>query len=77
MVSTAAFSRAATIAGQVEKERSELDPVKVLLTLAMVLPFVVGWVIGAVFKALWIVVSWVYTAGKVGFKSAMGDQGGG
>lgn len=69
-MTTAAFTRAARTADQIRAESRQLDPVKVLLTLAMVLPFVLGWLAGMVVRALWTAVAWTWTAAVVGFRAA-------
>lgn len=58
------------MADQVSAESKTLDPAKVALTLLMVVPFVLGWTVGQVFRAVWAVLAWVWTAAVVGFRTA-------
>lgn len=51
-------------------ERAQLDPQKVALTLAAILPFLLGWTIRKAFTAVWLVGSWLWTAAVVGWRSA-------
>lgn len=75
-MTTAVFTRAARTADQIREESRQLDPVKVLLTLAFALPVTVGWVARKVCVACWTVFSWTWTAVVVGWRSA-GPQGSG
>lgn len=75
-MTTAVFARAARTADQIREESRQLDPVRVLLTLAMVLPLVVGWSARKVFLVVWTCFSWTWTAVVVGWRMA-GPQGGG
>lgn len=68
-MTTAVFARAGRVADQVREESRQLDPVKVLLTLAIVLPVVVGWLARKVCLAAWTVFSWVWTAALVGWRA--------
>lgn len=54
-------------------ESRQLDPVKVILTLLMVVPFVVGWVACQVVRAVWTVFAWTWTATVVGWRTAQGS----
>jgi hypothetical protein len=63
----------AVLSMPVERIRSEaraLDPAKVALTLVFLAPFLLGWLLGA----LWSAVAWMWTAGAVGFRSAPGRR---
>ncbi len=51
-------------------ERAQLDPRKVALTLAAVLPFVLGWLVRKVFTVVWLVVSWLWIAALTGWREA-------
>lgn len=64
------FARAARTADQIRAESRQLDPVKVLLTLAVVLPLAVGWLARKVCLVVWTVFSWVWTAVVVGWRMA-------
>jgi hypothetical protein len=62
------------MADQVNAESKSLDPAKVALTLLMVVPFVLGWLVGLAFRAAWSVLAWVWTAAVVGFRTARGPD---
>jgi len=70
MTTATVFARAARTADQIRDESRQLDPVRVMLTLAMVLPFVAGWLVRKVFMACWTVLSWMWTAAVVGWRAA-------
>lgn len=72
-MTTAVFAAAGRMADQVREESRQLDPVKVLLTLLMVLPFVLGWSAAKVVAGCWTVVAWLWTAAVVGWRSARGE----
>ena len=61
-MTTAVFDRAGRMADQVREEARRLDPVKALLTALLVLPFLVGWVAGAVVRAVWAVLATAWAA---------------
>jgi len=73
---TAVFARAGRMADQVRDEARRLDPAKVALTLLFVVPFVLGWLAGVVWRVLWTVFAWTWTAMVVGFRTARGGGGG-
>lgn len=58
---------------QVRRHQKELDPVSVALTLAALLPYLVGLLLGGLVRALWQVFTWLYSAGVAGYKTARGD----
>lgn len=64
------MGRVSRMADQVNAESKTLDPAKVALTLLMVVPFVLGWLAGLVFRSVWTVLAWVWTAAVVGFRTA-------
>lgn len=57
---------------RVDADARELRPQIVFLTVIAAVLFAIGWLIGAMFRAVWTVVAWMIAAGKVGFKSATG-----
>lgn len=63
-------ARAAAVADQVREESRQLDPVKVVLTLLMVVPFAVGWTVGKLGRGVWLVLAWTWTAAVVGWRAA-------
>jgi hypothetical protein len=69
----ATLARAGRLADQVRAEARQLDPVRVLFTLLMVVPFVAGWLAAQICKALWAVVAFVWTATVVGWRMARGE----
>lgn len=69
-MTTAVFARAGRVAEQVREESRQLDPVKVVLTLLMVVPFVLGWTVGKLCRGVWLVLAWTWTAAVVGWRTA-------
>lgn len=62
----------AGLGDQVRAEARQVDPVKVLFTLAM-LPFVtVGWLVGFTLRAVWAVAVFGAVAFLVGYRRASG-----
>ena len=62
-----------SIAAHVEaarRERAKLDPATVALTLLMVVPFVIGWVVRKIVAVFWLVGSWLWTSAVVGWRAA-------
>ena len=55
---------------KVRAEARDLHPSDVLLTVLMVLPFLIGWLIGQVSRGVWTIVAWIWTAGVVGWRTA-------
>jgi hypothetical protein len=76
-MAVAVMAGAGRLADQVREEARQLDPAKVVLTLLMVVPFVVGWTIRKAVRAVWLVGAWVWTAGVVGWRAAGGEGDGG
>lgn len=62
-----------TFLEEVRTHQKELDPRSVALTLAALLPYLIGLLIGGVVKALWQVVTWLWSAGVAGYRTARGD----
>jgi hypothetical protein len=69
--------RAAVAAEQVRAEARDVDPVRVLLTVLAVVPFVLGWVAGALVRVVWALLAWSWAAAVVGWRMARGVDGGG
>jgi hypothetical protein len=69
-VTAAVFAKADRMAEQVREESRQLDPVKVVLTVLMVVPFALGWTVGIVARGVWLVVAWTWTAAVVGWRTA-------
>lgn len=67
--------RAGRMADQVREESRQLDPVKVILTLLMVVPFVLGWIASQVCRGSWTVLAWLWTAAVVGWRTARREAG--
>ncbi|HVQ96124.1 MAG TPA: hypothetical protein VMU51_34205 [Mycobacteriales bacterium] len=67
---TAFLSRVDRTVSQIEEEAARLDPVRVVLTLLAVVPFVVGWLVRKATVAAWVVLSWAWTAALVGWRLA-------
>lgn len=74
-MTTAVWARAGRMADQVREEARRIDPATALLTVLLVLPFVLGWLAGALVRAVWAVVATVWAALAVGFRTALGDSG--
>jgi hypothetical protein len=68
------FARAGLVTEQVRAEARQLDPAKVVLTLLMVVPFILGWTVSKVFGAVWLVCSFAWTATVVGWRTARGED---
>lgn len=66
MTTATLIGRASATADQVRAEASELDPAKVALTLLFLVPFVVGWLLGA----LWTGAAWAWQAAVQGFRTS-------
>lgn len=62
----------AALVERVDSDARELRARRVLLTIVTAVLFAVGWLIGAVFRAVWLVVAWAWAAAVVGFKVASG-----
>lgn len=65
-----------TVREQVETEARELRPHLLALTIVTAVLFAVGWLVGFVFRGIWLVVAWAWTAAKVGFKVGRGGRPG-
>jgi hypothetical protein len=76
-MTAAVFAKADRLAEQVREESRQLDPAKVVLTVLMVVPFVLGWVAAQTMRACWAVISWTWTALVVGWRTAYGRTEGG
>lgn len=50
--------------------RAKLDPAKAALTLAAIIPFLLGWVVRKTVLAVWLVASWLWVAAAEGWKTA-------
>ncbi len=57
---------------QISTQARQADPVRVLLTLIAVIPFIVGWSAG---KA-WLALAWLCTAVRVGWQQARQERPG-
>lgn len=71
-MTAAVWARAVRTADQVREEARRLDPAKVLLTALLLLPFALGWLAGALVRAVWAVLSTTWAALAVGFRTALG-----
>jgi hypothetical protein len=74
---TTLLMRAGAVADEVRAEAAKIDPVRVVITLLMVVPFVLGWLAAQTVRASWVVVSWLWAAAVVGWRTAYGRSGGG
>jgi hypothetical protein len=71
---TATLDRAVTSA---RVEVAKVDKVKVLLMLAIVVPFLVGWLAHKAWVGGWALGSWLYAAVLVGWRAAAPKADGG
>lgn len=71
MTAPTILMRAGAVADQVREESRQLDPVKVVLTLLMVVPFACGWTAGKLARGVWLVLAWAWTAAVVGWRTAL------
>lgn len=51
---------------QIKREAAQLDPVKVLITLLLVVPFVLGWAA----RFVWMVLALLWTGAVMGWRVA-------
>lgn len=58
---------------RIETEARTLQPARVALTVVSTPFFVLGWLIGHAWRAVWFVVAWVWTAALVGWRTARGE----
>lgn len=56
-------------ADQVYRESIKLDPMKVFLTLLLVIPFVIGWSA----RVVWVLIALLWTGVALGWKTASGQ----
>lgn len=73
---TTLLMRAGAVADEVRAEAAKIDPVKVAVTLLMVVPFVLGWLAAKTVRAVWAAVSWLWAAAVVGWRTASQPGGG-
>lgn len=73
-MSTTVFARAGALTDQVRAEARQLDPVKVLVTVLLVVPFIAGWVAARIVGLAWRVLAVGWTAAVVGWRSARGED---
>lgn len=57
---------------RIDGDARDLQPHRVALTIVSAVFFALGWVVGVVFRAVWLVVAWMWAAAVVGFKIATG-----
>lgn len=65
-----------TMREQVETEARELRPHLLALTIVTAVLFAIGWLVGFVFRGVWLVVAWAWTAARVGFNVGRGGSTG-
>jgi hypothetical protein len=66
MTTATLLGKASRKADKVRTEARDLDPAKVALTLLFLVPFVVGWLLGA----LWTGLAWAWQAAVEGFRTS-------
>lgn len=72
-MTSAVFVKAGHLADEVREQSQKADPVRALLTCLFAVPFVLGWLVGAVWTAL----AWTWSAIVVGFRLAQDRPSGG
>lgn len=65
------------VVDRIRERAAAIDPVRVLLTLLAVLPFVLGWSARKVFVLLWLILAHVGAAVVVGWQAGAARAGGG
>jgi len=68
-VSTMSVAQLQDLVSRIDVEARKVNPRRAALTLVAGVFFVVGLVVGLLFKAVWSVISWSIAAVKVGFKA--------
>jgi hypothetical protein len=57
---------------RVDGDARDLKPHRVVLTIISAVFIALGWFVGMVFRAVWLVIAWMWAAAVVGFKIATG-----
>lgn len=66
------MSKLKQLLDQVDENARELRPGRVVLTVVFAVLFAIGWLVGAVFRAVWLVIAWAWAAAVVGFNTSSG-----
>lgn len=51
-----------------------LEPRAALANVAAAIPYVLAWLIGLLFRGVWLCVAWVWTAVELGFREGRGGR---
>lgn len=73
MTTPTLYLRATDLTDRIGERAATLSPKRATLALAMLIPFVLGWLLGTTVKFLWLAVAWLWTAAVIGFQTARGD----
>jgi hypothetical protein len=65
--------RASSVADDVRAQAAKADPMKALLTVLALLPFLLGYVAALVVRAVWTALVWAWAAAVVGWRAAYGS----
>jgi hypothetical protein len=65
--------RASSAADDVRAQAAKADPVKTVLTLLALVPFLLGYVAALVVRTTWTVLTWTWAAVVVGWRTAYGS----
>ena len=60
------------ILDQVDSDARDIKPHLFVLTIITAIVFAVGWLVGLVFRVVWLVIAWAVAAARVGFKAGRG-----
>lgn len=76
MTAPTLFTRAGAFTDEVRAEASRIDPAKVVLTILFIVPFVLGWLAAQTVRATWTILSWLWAAVVVGWRTGYGRADG-
>lgn len=58
---------------RIDGEARSLRPGRAALTAVAAPFFAVGWLVGQLFRVVWLIFAWIWTAALVGFRSGRGS----
>lgn len=64
------------LVAQVDSDARDLKPHLVALAVVTAVLFALGWLVGLVFRAVWLLLAWAIAAAKVGFRTGRGKGAG-
>lgn len=74
MTTLSLLERAGRMSDEIRAEAQRVDPVKVVFTLLMILPVVIGYVVAYLLKGVWAVATFLVVAFLVGYRHAAGPD---